>query len=1490
MENQIRRPIGQILLDGKFLSSRDLDQAIEEQKHTRELLGQVLVRMGVLKAQDIHAPLRVQEHLSSIDDAVKIAAGKRQMLGSLLVQSGQITGRQLDRAITEQKRTGEKLGQVFSRLGMLTERQLDALLEFQHYQGEATTSSPLRLGELLFASGYISRDKLEGALHKQSLSHKKIGEVLVEEGYVSPSHIKKGFRLQKMLVRSVLVAILSLSMGATSFATSVNLQWDANTETDLAGYKVYHSADSAPLAGTTPLDVSKQTITTISGLDPDKSYSFAVTAYNASGVESSFSNIVSITEQSPPTVAITSPADAVSVSGTVLISVTASDNVGVTKVEFYVNGVLKATDTGAPHAYSWDTSSVASGTYTLMAKAYDAAGNVSQSSSSVNVVKDLVAPTVALTSPANNTTVSGIVTISSSASDNVGVTNVEFYGNGVLLYASNVAPYSFNWDTTRVQNGAYSIIAKAYDNASNSSQSSSVTVLVSNAVDLTAPTVGTFTLPATSASLTVPVSGFAATDAVGVTGYMITESATAPAASATGWSATVPANFTFATAGVKTAYAWAKDAAGNVSKSASTSTVITTASIIAGETSVLANDDSSNGNALIAQSTVLEQPAVIQSLSFYVTTAAGNLRMGVYDATGADGGPGQLVASAAEITPATGWNVANVTTPVLLSPGTYWIAYLPSSDNLHFRYTTSGAAKYYSYPYNTLPSTFSASATTGAYHWSFYATFSAPTSDITVPVVSAFTMPTISVSLTVPVTGLAAADNLGVSGYLITESSTVPAASATGWSASAPTSFIFATAGAKTAYAWAKDAAGNVSAARTAAVTITLPDVAAPTVGTFTLPVTATALTVPVSGLAATDAVGVTGYLITESATAPAATATGWSATAPTSFSFSGEGSKTAYAWAKDAAGNVSASKAATTTITLPDIAAPTIGTFSLPATSTSLTVPVSGLAATDNFGVTGYLITESATAPAATATGWSATAPTSFSFSTEGSKTAYAWAKDAAGNVSASKAATTTITLPDVAAPTVGTFTLPATATSLTVPVSGLAATDNFGVTGYLITESATAPAATATGWSAAAPTSFTFSGEGNKTAYAWAKDTAGNVSASKAATTTITLPDIAAPTIGAFTLPATSTSLTVPVSGLAATDNIGVTGYLITESATAPAASATGWSAAAPASFTFSGEGNKTAYAWAKDAAGNVSASKAATTTITLPDIAAPTIGAFTLPTTSTSLTVPVSGLAATDSFGVTGYLITESATAPAATATGWSATAPTSFTFSTEGSKTAYAWAKDAAGNVSAARTATVTITLPDVAAPTVGTFTLPATATALTVPVSGLAATDNFGVTGYLITESATTPAATASGWSTTAPANFTFSGEGSKTAYAWAKDAAGNVSAARTAAVTITLPVVTPSPTADVTPPTITFSSPSSNYVTGSSISITASATDDVAVTKMELYVDGNLKLTTGTSSLKTKLSITKGVHEIVVKAYDAANNVATSSKTVRRLF
>src|SRR6266567_442671 len=129
-----KRQIGQILLDGKFLSRPALKRALDEQKRTHELLGEVLVRMGVMKARDINPPLAIQGHLNHIEDAVKLAAGQRQLLGALLVQSGHISSKQLDHAIAEQKRTGEKLGEVFARLGLLTESQLKALLSLQQNQ------------------------------------------------------------------------------------------------------------------------------------------------------------------------------------------------------------------------------------------------------------------------------------------------------------------------------------------------------------------------------------------------------------------------------------------------------------------------------------------------------------------------------------------------------------------------------------------------------------------------------------------------------------------------------------------------------------------------------------------------------------------------------------------------------------------------------------------------------------------------------------------------------------------------------------------------------------------------------------------------------------------------------------------------------------------------------------------------------------------------------------------------------------------------------------------------------------------------------------------------------------------------------------------------------------------------------------------------------------------------------------------------------------
>ncbi|MCA1671039.1 MAG: PQQ-dependent sugar dehydrogenase, partial [Actinobacteria bacterium] len=116
----------------------------------------------------------------------------------------------------------------------------------------------------------------------------------------------------------------------------------------------------------------------------------------------------SVADTSKPTVAVTAPAAGTSVSGTVDLAAQASDNVGVTSVKWYVDGVQVAYDSnGTPWTRAWNSASVANGSHKIFAKASDAAGNWGTSASLTftvsNGVADTTAPTVAVTAPAAGT-------------------------------------------------------------------------------------------------------------------------------------------------------------------------------------------------------------------------------------------------------------------------------------------------------------------------------------------------------------------------------------------------------------------------------------------------------------------------------------------------------------------------------------------------------------------------------------------------------------------------------------------------------------------------------------------------------------------------------------------------------------------------------------------------------------------------------------------------------------------------------------------------------------------------------------------------------------------------------------------------------------------------------------------------------------------------------------------------------------------------------
>ena len=103
---------------------------------------------------------------------------------------------------------------------------------------------------------------------------------------------------------------------------------------------------------------------------------------------------------------------------------------------------------------------------------------------------DTTPPTVSLSAPAANATVSNTVTVNATASDNVSVSSVQFKLDGANLgTADTTSPYSISWDTTTATNGTHTLTAVATDSSSNTTTSSSVTVTVSNQAPATATSI-----------------------------------------------------------------------------------------------------------------------------------------------------------------------------------------------------------------------------------------------------------------------------------------------------------------------------------------------------------------------------------------------------------------------------------------------------------------------------------------------------------------------------------------------------------------------------------------------------------------------------------------------------------------------------------------------------------------------------------------------------------------------------------------------------------------------------------------------------------------------------------------------------------------------------------------------------------------------------------------------------------------------------------------
>jgi Big-like domain-containing protein/fibronectin type III domain protein len=273
----------------------------------------------------------------------------------------------------------------------------------------------------------------------------------------------------------------------------------------------------------------------LSGLQASQMYHYRVTSKDGNNnavtsVDYTFTTSAA-PDTTPPTVSITSPANGVTVSGTITVSANATDNVAVASVQFQVDGGNTGSPvTAAPYTYLLNTTTLTKGSHTLTAVAKDTSNNAATSSPVTvtvnnNTTSDTTPPTVSITSPANGASVSGTITVSATATDpDSPVSYVQFQVDGGNTGGQvTAAPYTISLDTTKLSNASHTLKAIAADPAGNTGNSTTVTVTVNNNTppDTTPPSVPTGLVASAASSSQITLVWSASTDNVGVAGYRV---------------------------------------------------------------------------------------------------------------------------------------------------------------------------------------------------------------------------------------------------------------------------------------------------------------------------------------------------------------------------------------------------------------------------------------------------------------------------------------------------------------------------------------------------------------------------------------------------------------------------------------------------------------------------------------------------------------------------------------------------------------------------------------------------------------------------------------------------------------------------------------------------------------------------------------------------------------------------------------------------------
>jgi len=187
----------------------------------------------------------------------------------------------------------------------------------------------------------------------------------------------------------------------------------------------------------------------------------------------------------PPAASIQSPASGSTVGGAVSVEVLAFDDRAVASVSLFIDGALTAVDDSSPYSFVWATDRLPDGNHSLVAVAFDTAGNHAPSSTvsvTTSNATDQTPPTALVKSPGDGSSISRYVDIIAQGTDNKALARLEVLVDGTAISSAVCTGTSCSmttrWNPKRTKNNSHQIRARATDAAGQVTLSTPVSVTV----------------------------------------------------------------------------------------------------------------------------------------------------------------------------------------------------------------------------------------------------------------------------------------------------------------------------------------------------------------------------------------------------------------------------------------------------------------------------------------------------------------------------------------------------------------------------------------------------------------------------------------------------------------------------------------------------------------------------------------------------------------------------------------------------------------------------------------------------------------------------------------------------------------------------------------------------------------------------------------------------------------------------------------------------